>query len=250
MARGFNGSTQYMDVSAAPATAAPLSIAFWFYATSTASDMIPFSLLYDTSNYILIQLNTTAGAAGAVQAYTEAGGSSAHGDSTANWTANTWQHAAGVWSASNSRSAFVNGGNKGTDTTDLTPTAPNHTYIGNYDGANVWYAGYLAEVAVWSGAYLSDAEVAELALGVPPPRVKPANLAAYWPFIRFSRDRVGTYNLTEYNSPTVQVHSPRIKPWWIQAGLLRAPAAAGETLEIAVTPDDLAYYKDSPLVVG
>lgn len=228
MARGFNGSNQYMDVAGAPVTAVPLSMAFWFYATSTANDMIPLSLFYDTDNYILIQLNTSGGAASTVQAYTEAGGSSAHGDTTANWVANTWQHGAGVWAASNSRAGYLNGGNKGTNTTDLTPTAPNHVYIGNYDGANVWYTGYLAEIII-EGAAWSDAEVAALALGLDPFAIRPASVAAWWPLIRGSQDRAGGYHLTEYNSPTVQAHPPKIRPWWTRPTLIRAaiPALAG-----------------------
>jgi hypothetical protein len=58
----------------------------------------------------------------------------------------------------------------------------NRTTIGRRTNSALsgYYSGRVAEAAIWSVA-LADAEIAALAAGVLPYRVRPGSLLAYWP---------------------------------------------------------------------
>ena len=161
-------------------------------------------------------------------------GTSAVAASTSGFSANTWHHACAVWSATNARAAYIDGGSKGTDTTSCTPASLDNVTIAalyrwagasNLVGASLM-SGSIAEAAVWNAA-LTDAEVAMLALGLSPLLIRPANLAGYWPLIRDEdRDRAGDYHMTAYNTPSIATHPPKLKPWWLRPWTLRRAAAA------------------------
>jgi hypothetical protein len=169
----------------------------------------------DGDNYTGLSLNTAASAADHVRAVSkDVGAGFQFAASTADWTVNAWHHIAGVWTATNSRAAFLNGGNKGTDIVDVTPVNLNVTSIGRVgDSTPVDYMdGRIAEVGIWDVA-LTDAEIAILAAGFSPLFIRPQNLVAYWPLIRDEdQDRVGGYGFTAYNTPTIGVHPPVIMP--------------------------------------
>jgi Concanavalin A-like lectin/glucanases superfamily len=92
--------------------------------------------------------------------------------------AGEWHHACAVFTSASSRAAFIDGGNKATNSTSITPSGIVQTGIGAsiIGSAN----GSLSDVAVWNVA-LTDAEVAALARGMSPLFVRPSGLIAYWP---------------------------------------------------------------------
>jgi hypothetical protein len=102
-------------------------------------------------------------------------------------SASTVFHAAGVWASASSRSAYLDGTNKVTDTSSSTPSGINRTAIGVSRGATSDYefdsGGRLAEAGFWNAA-LTDEEIAALAKGVPPIMIRPQNLVAYLPLVR------------------------------------------------------------------
>ena len=123
-----------------------------------------------------------------------------------------WHHACAVFASSTSRSIYLDGTNKITNTTSITPSSGSITGTRIGDSDADCFDGDLAEVAIWNAA-LSDAEVASLfvsnGVGVYPTDVKVANLVAYWPVLGSSSpepDDVGSNDLTLFNSPASSTH--------------------------------------------
>lgn len=189
MARTGWSTSNYLSASDAAATAPPLTMAAWGLVTgAVGTNMTIMTLTTATggSGQDLHALQLDGSTSGRVRATSNDTGGAASAVATAAPSANTWFHAAGVWSATNSRAAFLNGGNKGTNTTSKTVPSSNRTAIGVNGIATPGQAfsstGLLAEAAIWNAA-LTDAEIAVLATGVSPLAVRPGSLVAYWPLI-------------------------------------------------------------------
>lgn len=187
MARSFNGSTQYGSYSGAGATAVPLTIAAWCNQTSFTAESTICTICTNsggTGSNNAFWLATTTG--GVIQATPVAANSGANrASSSVGATVNTWFHAAAVFTSSVLRAAYLNGGSKGTNTTSTTPGATmNTTAIGTILAGSAtpidFFPGLLAECAIW-GAALTDAEIAALASGVQPWRVRTQAILGYWP---------------------------------------------------------------------
>jgi hypothetical protein len=95
---------------------------------------------------------------------------------------NTWHHVAAVSTSSTLIAVFLDGGAKDTDTTPATvPDSIDTSTIARLDDGSAQHlSGNGAHVAIWDVA-LSDSEIATLATGVSPLRVRRANLIHYWP---------------------------------------------------------------------
>lgn len=93
----------------------------------------------------------------------------------------TWFHMVGVYASAADHRVYLDGGNKGTDTTSQTPAGLNRTSIGIRDESSPvspWAAGgrgFIVWPAYWNIA-LSDGEALALAQGCPPWLIRPANL--------------------------------------------------------------------------
>ncbi len=162
-------------------------------------------------------------------------------------TVGNWHHICGVWASSASRSAYFDGGGKGTETTSVTDPVLTHFGVARYNdsspGTDV--NGRIAHVAAWTVA-LTDAEVALLALGMSPLKVRPASLVGYWPMHNFNGsvaiDVVGgnTFDIV-HGTPTSSVLAPRV--FMPSAQILQFPPAAGGgvfsvSLSEAIDPAD------------
>lgn len=186
MARSNNATAgNYLSNTAAAVTAAPLTMAAWFNPVSVTEDHILISCSRSSSsdNWFFLAANgVTAG--DPIAASTITGGTEALATTSTSFVANTWQHACGVWSAANSRAAYLNGGGVGTNSTSLTPTGIDRTYVGRLTGFDGSLYGSMnaaiAEAAIWNVA-LTAAEVLQLAKGLCPLLVRPASLVCYWP---------------------------------------------------------------------
>ena len=214
MARAVaSASSQWFENTNAPVTAAPLSVAGWCKRAS--GDVSWCFVLVDYSavfSYFYIAGTDT---------YIQAGcridsGTSGPADTTAAPPADTWFHFAGVWISSTSRAAYLNGGNKGTSSVNVTPTGIDRVQFGarsRNGGASTDYGDFdgLGEIGLWNAA-LTDAEVAVLAKGVSPLMVRPQSLVAYWPLLGNQSpeiDLVGGYDMTLNAAPTKAAH-PRV----------------------------------------
>lgn len=163
MARTFvSASGDKIQVASAVLTAMPLTIACWFNATTLGSAHRMVSLTDGTINN---RFQVGISVANAVLALIASGGSSANATSSATITAGTWFHCAAVFASATSRTAYLNGGNTGTNATNLTPSGLNVTVLGN-DGTTTCN-GTVALPAIWNTA-LSAGEIAALAAGLDP----------------------------------------------------------------------------------
>jgi hypothetical protein len=190
-------------------------MAAWVYTTDAANNQTPIGI-FDKSKVAsgwFLSLEGSVGgdpvraiAATPTYQYGQA-------DTSSGFSTSTWHHVAGVFTSSTSRAAYLDGGNKGTNSTSIVPTGPfDETCFSGYWEGGVQYNsidGYIAECAIWNAA-LTDAEVAALAAGYSPLLIRPANLVFYVPLIRDAdEDIVGGLSLTANGTPTVEAH-PRI----------------------------------------
>ena len=231
MARLFDdGSSEYLEVSSTPVTAVPLTIAAWFYMDDavTWANRTLVNVVDSGSANNWFNLYVRAGDSNVVRAGTRSSSGWQYAESTTTYSASTWHHACGVWAAADDRAAYLDGANKGTEATSITPAGIDSidvARLGDSSPGN-YFSGSLAEIAIWIAA-LIDAEVAALAAGASPLTIRPASLVAYWPLIRDEdQDIVGAYSLSANGTPTVEVHPPSVlgrAPLFVMG----VPAAAG-----------------------
>ena len=213
-------------------TTTPVTLAAWFKVAVTAG-------------YIPLYLGNTitadgwwmgVGADGHVEATAVSGnlGAYSQAESTTGYTLGTWHHGCSVFESSTSRTAYIDGGNSGTDTVSITPAAAITGFsIGvarSGSGPLGYFNGLIAEVAVWDVA-LTPAEIASLARGVSPIFIRPENLFAYWPLIgRASPDLelINALSVSVVNSPPQADHCRVVYP---SAGLIPTHTPAPGSVE-------------------
>jgi hypothetical protein len=218
MARFIGDGTSGRLTSSPPITVEPLTMACWFRQSAisgTAVSRLMSLSRSDSNNYwslntfdAALQLAAVGTSVGAVSI--NAGGS---------LTANTWHHAAGVFTSNTSRAVLLDGGGKTTNTSNVVHGATvDHFGIGTqyFSGSlltNNACDMIIANAAIWDVA-LTDDEIACLAKGFSPRTIRRAALIAHWPLVgRFSPELelAGAIALTLTNSPT-QADHPRIIP--------------------------------------
>lgn len=186
---GWSG-TNRIDLPSAIVAGAPCTLACWFNSTSLTVNQNLLALRNVANTYYVGIAANGSQVGDPVQAYTASPAVIAA--TSAGYSANVWQHAAGVFESSSSRSAFLNGGNKGTNTTTITPLTLTETHLAAFSSsASQRLIGALAEVGIWDVA-LTDDEIASLAKGFTPDQIRPQNLIAYLPLIRSAQDIKGT----------------------------------------------------------
>jgi hypothetical protein len=210
MSRLFDDATpDYLQSDTAIVSAAPMTVSAWIRLDDLSSDQVffwcgdkddpteAFTLQFDNSNQI--EWRTIDGSGGA-RASTSTG-----------VTIDTWHHIAGTEISTTSRAAWIDGGSKGTNSSTRSPSGTDRTAIGmsRDSSPSRETSGNIAHVAVWD-AVLSDSEIASLAAGVSPLRIRRGSLIAYWPLNGQSPeiDVVGSLNLTLFGPPTVDFEPP------------------------------------------
>ena len=212
MSRSFiRTSSQYLERAAAVVSAIPITLAAWFKPTDfLVGDQHRIVTLGCSTSGICFSLSVWGDASLNAQHFD---GANAEAKATAAASLNIWQHAAAVFTNNSSRSCYLNGANKGTDTTAKNAITLNRTDIGalNYSGTMYnYFTGQIAEAAIWSAA-LDDAEIAALAQAICPLIIRPASLLAYWPLGGCYGDNdldrfANRYDLTPYGLPTFTDH--------------------------------------------
>lgn len=176
-----------------------MTLSVWFYTSSTATMCLGINGEAGTgNNYLKLLLS---GEAVAVQTRNATTTRTATASGT--YTANTWTHACGLWGENSNvlnRSAFRDGANKGSDVGFLAAGSFDETRFAQDLSATPGegFDGRIGEVALWL-TWLHDDEIAALALGVNPRKIRPLSLASYWPF--FGED-----------SPEPDIHSTILDP--------------------------------------
>lgn len=189
MSSSFTGtSTSNIRCASTPITAAPLTMACWFYSTNNSAAQVIMSICesVDSDRFQLTAFGNLAGKN--IACYVEeAGGNDNTCRTSTGYTVNKWHHAAAVYSSSSSRSVFIDGGSKGTgNNTSYVPQGINEILIAarRANGAiGTPFFGLIAEVGIWNVA-LTDDEVLSLSKGFTPSLIRPQNLRFYNRLIR------------------------------------------------------------------
>lgn len=213
MSRSFNGTSDYLEYLAAARTALPVTLAGWFYTgvTNTTQVGVSLSTAAGTNSVSLRLINGALIRARS----SNTSGTAAQSDTTSTYSANTWFHAAAVFTSNTSRTAYLNGSAATTNTTSNDPSASTFsiTSIGNNTASSAranFYSGRIGEVGIWSVALTVD-EIAALADGITPLNVRPASLIAYWPLYGESSPEIELRNRYEMTvSGAAKAENPRI----------------------------------------
>ena len=186
MARLFDdASSQYLSTATAVVSGPPFSAAVWIYVddlaingeivnlANMANNADSYRLVFagPTSGHPLLSIEASTSASGVATSTTGVGAT------------NVWHHAAGVWASHSSRSVYLDGGSKATETTTCAAGTVNVTSLGRLSRLSVpatYFSGRLAHAALWNVA-LTDDEVLALASKVSPLRIRPAALVGFWP---------------------------------------------------------------------
>jgi hypothetical protein len=232
MAIDYDG-TDYHLTSTTPVTAVPLTMACWFNpdVVSALDYLICIADSGADTDWFSLEANGAAG--DVVRARTNAT-TGVFASTSATFVAGTWQHAAAVFESTTSRAAYLDGGNKGTNTTSKTPSGLDR--IGLACQATLtptlFLSGLIAEAAIWDVA-LTDDEVAQLGLGYCPLLVRPDGLVFYAPLVRAVQDVIGGLTLTATGTPAAAVHPRIIYPARKRFSFPTAAAPGGDAVPVA-----------------
>lgn len=227
MARLFNDAAKdQLETTTVPVSAAPFTMACFFRSDdiTIAQDLMAISTAGTSDEkFRLIAGGNAAGDPVRANARTTTSGTA---DTTTGYSANTWHHAAAVFASTTSRTAYIDGGSKGTDTTSLAPSGMTRFNIGAYHNAveTGHLSGDVCEAGIWNVA-LTDAEILSLAQGMSPRFIRPGSLVGYWRLIGNTSPEV---DLIARNNLTVTgaVKSPHYRVFMPSADILRfAPIA-------------------------
>lgn len=214
MAYDFNGTNQYLSIGSAVRTTVPLTMACWFNSDSTTATQSLISIDGDgdggtgETRFAMVAGGALTGDPVAISAKNSSGTDGLAQTSTG-YSANTWTHAAGVFTSTTSRTAYINGGSAVTNTTSVTPDQLAATLIGassTESGVSFYANARIAEVGIWNVA-LSAAEITSLARGMKCYRIRPASLILYVPLVRNIYDYDGRVTITNNNSTPVATHT-------------------------------------------
>lgn len=214
MAVNFSGTSQYYMTAIAdgsPVSAIPVTMACW---ANVDTDVTAFAMGIAESTgitdyYALFHVITTK------LASFRSVVSSVNVDATSSsgLTTGTWSHLLGIDIAAASRIVYVDGGNTGTNVSDQTTAPVGMERVGIGTRANSAHAssewnGDLYAAAIWN-AELAAHEVAALANGVSPLRVRRASLVFFSALDTLTpTDIAGGRALTATGSPTMAQDPP------------------------------------------
>jgi hypothetical protein len=207
MAYEFNGTSQYLDTQSSPISGYPLTM--FFRGTGRTQGRAGMVVTVNSgANPDRHQVSYSSG--GVIAAASVVDPNSGAANTSTGVATNTPFAALGVYSSSTSRTAYLNGGEKVSNATNLTPTGFNAIGIAARF-ASSWgsfFDGRMSDVAIWNDA-LTDDEAVSLAKGFKAYRIRPQSLVFYAPLIRTLQDLRGGLTITNNNSATVARH-PRV----------------------------------------
>ena len=233
MARVFTtASSHYLENStSAPVTAVPLTMACWFKTTTIAAGTHALVWIGDkdvSDQWFRLRRGTAN-----MDACARDSGTERISNGPGGLTTNTWYHAAGTYTSTTERLAYINGVAGITNTTACTPAGADRISIGRI-GRSVpadYLDGTVAEVGVWN-VVLTAGEIMSLAKGTPPSMVRPSSLVFYSPLWGDTAEAdltTGGRDLT-VTGAAVAPHSPSAPYIYVpQKWTVRAQAAAAAT---------------------
>ena len=212
MARLFDdAANEYLASTSYPVSDYPITLGCWFYHDDLSQAGFCCSIGDSGNDECLggIQIQQSGGG-NTVRAVSESSGLGIAA-STTGCSLNTWHYATATFTSIAARAAFIDGGSKGTDVTNISSTPPvDSTTIGSWNGTyGGYFSGQICEVSVWN-VILTDIEIHLLYRGVPPWLIRPRALVGFWiPLgIYNDRDYVQNNHLTAFNTPTWTNNAP------------------------------------------
>jgi hypothetical protein len=208
-------SSQYLDnTGGAPTATVAVSFSAWIKPVAQAGAV----------RYVCSQSKSSSGAEitlrleadGTVSAIMYDGSAFGSAQTTAKVTAGAWNHVCGVFATTGSRSVYLAGANKVTNTTAVAGAMnTNQIDVGAYySGPAFFFDGDIGEVTVWSVA-LTDAEVALLATGALPTTLQRTSLAFHAPIggvYAPEPDQIGSLSLTVHGATASAAFPPLAWP--------------------------------------
>lgn len=198
MAFSFNGTSSYIEATSTPVTTFPFTMSCWFNPANvtTGGTLMSLGVANGTDRFQMVIRGDLAGDFIAISSLV--GATAATATTTIGYTANTWHHAIAVCRSITSRSIFLNGGGKNTNTTSSNPAGINNILLGSRwsTSRGFFFNGRIAEVAIYNAA-LTDDEVISLSKGFAPYLIRPNNLKFYNRCIQRSQDLYGGRTLTQ-----------------------------------------------------
>jgi hypothetical protein len=211
MAFSFNGTNQFLSMATTPVSSSPLTLACWFNSTNTTGiqALICVNATATSDRHVLYARGDVAGDPVRMQSADNIGGSG-NATTTTGYSSGVWTHACGVVSSNTSRTAYINGGSSGTDSTSVVVSPAIQASIGVqrfviFPLGTGFATGLIAEVGIWNAA-LTAAESASLARGMTCDKVRPQSLVFYSPLVRDLIDQKGGLAITNNNGATVANH--------------------------------------------
>lgn len=209
-------SNDYWKIDTPVVTAAPLTMATWFYA-DTVGVVQRIMIIGDTATttHFFHLYGHTTGAK--INCAVQGGGTLRQSSSTASYTAGKWHHVACTTSSAANRVAWLDGVAGTANTNSVTPAGLDNTVLGaavlssTFDESD----GKLAHAAIWSVA-LDEGEIKALAAGVVPTAIRPGSLVGYWPLTEpaatdSALDRSGNGNdMTDSGDPAISTLGPPV----------------------------------------
>lgn len=206
-----SASSQYISHTAAVVTALPFTMACWFRPASlTAAQrgLISLNTAGSNNNRYFLSIEPTENVGAGVRTT-----AASIALSTATVVASKWQHAAGVFDSTTSRTAYLDGVAGAVNNASRVPSNPDRTDIGRVSPTAGFYMdGDTADAAIWRIS-LTDNEIAMLAHGFSPLSIKPNDLVLYCPlygFTTYEPDVKGGVRLSLNASPVKADHAPVI----------------------------------------
>jgi hypothetical protein len=210
-------SSQYLNTTSTPVNSTPLTFFYRFRPVNT-TDAQAIVTLQNTNadSRIACAYNPGVSPVRAVQSII-VDNSGTLGTTIINEqtiSGSVWYSAGVTWSSLTAGVAYLDGSSANSSLSAsgaVTLTSIDQILIATRKVSNtpgVFFDGNLADIALWNVA-LTDGEIASLAKGFKPTRIRPQSLVFYAPLIRNLQDTRGGRAITNNNAATVADH-PRV----------------------------------------
>lgn len=221
MSRLFDdASNQRLDTTSSPVTAAPFTMAAWMRSDDLTINQIVMNIqdadIGDDYWRMVAMGNVTNDPIHIRVEDAPPPGADSASTTPSGYSANVWHHVCVVEASASDRRAYIDGGSEGTDIASAAPSGITKLTVGGRFNAG-YMSGNIGHPALWDVA-LTLQEIASLANGVSPLRLRRGSLVGYWPINGQSPEYnvIGTgENLVLVSTPTVDEEPPI--PWGIVA---------------------------------
>ena len=237
-------SSQYLTQTLTGWEAKPLTISVWFRTTDDTNLQAIVAMCDQSDEFFLVDARMAIG--GNPAAAMEYNTAWKVADSSTGITTSTWHHAMAVFKNSTSRTIYLDGVGKvtNTDSQDVNVGDLTRILIGTHkEVGGSYFDGNIAEVAIWQ-AELTDANAVSLAGGAAPADINSNDLSRYWRLVSDGTNEVvgGGGTLSAGNGATYDANE---QPTVDDAYVFNYPTNADDTIykRIVAAGNDTFYYE-------